>query len=652
MGPVGIYHDGIYLGSNIVHGFPLFDLERVEILRGPQGTLFGRNTTAGLIHYLSRKPEWEDQYNAQVKATYGSFDQLNVEAAVGLPLGNKAAARLSVVSLNRGGLFDNINPDSGFNDAGETDSLAYRGLLRFQPIDSLDLLLNVHGGENQADILPRKQIGLVCPTGSQPGLGSECTDRLGQQDSTDFHESLDNLSTRNDVKTYGTSLEASWDLETVTLTSVTAFEHANLERFSDSDHQPSAQLHSSMASKVDFWSQEIRLASNSAESSQWIVGLNYYQDKLEQWEAFDTNDLFNVLRPGGPLFGTPIPEGIASDLQQQTQSFAVFGEFNYRFWQRWNLTAGLRWTYDRRKIDIEALGWNATTTRNQYVTEEIARENFLLNTIPRSHLENDWNDFSGRIALDYAVNQDQLVFVSASRGFKGGEFNGGALFNIAEATLTNPEFVNSVELGYKGRLWDGRLQLNTSVFYTVFDDQQVFVRAGQNIPLQALVNAGKSEIKGFELEIQLLLSEAWYFRFGAAYLDARFKQFSNQFDPTTNFSGNRLPDAPKWNINGLVQYDWHFALGIVRAQTDFFWNSQQFFTSDNNPIMAQEAYGIVNGRLAFISDKKNYQIAVWAKNILDQEYFTFGSPVEAFGWNILGVGEPRTVGVSFSLSFD
>ena len=307
---------------------------------------------------------------------------------------------------------------------------------------------------------------------------------------------------------------------------------------------------------------------------------------------------FNVLRPGGPLFGTSAPEGVASDLHQQTQSFAVFGELSYKFWKQWNITTGLRWTYDRRKIDFEALGWDATTTLNQFVSEEVARSNLLFNTIPRTHIENDWNDFSGRIALDYAFNKDQLAFVSASRGFKGGEFNGGALFNIAEATLTDPEYVTSYEIGYKGRLLDGRLQLNATAFYTNYDDQQVFVPASQNLQVQALVNAGKSEIKGLELEMQLLLSESWYFRFGAAYLDARFKEFSNPFDPGADLSGNRLPDAPKWNINGLVQYDWPVELGIVRAQTDFFWNSKQFFTANNNSTLSQSDYGIVNGRLA------------------------------------------------------
>jgi len=652
IGPVGVYRDGIYLGSNIVHGFPLFDLDRVEVLRGPQGTLFGRNTTAGLVHYISRKPEIEEPFNARLKTSYGSYDQMDVEAAVGFPLGDDAAARLSVISLNREGIFDNNNPSSGFDHAGKTDSLAYRGLIRFQPSDSFDLLLNVHGGENQPDILPRKQLGLICPAGSQPGLGSACKDYLGQKDSTDLHESFDNLRTRDEVETYGTSLQANWDLGSITFTSVSAFDQADLERFSDSDHQPSAQLHTSFASKVDFWSQEFRLASNTTEALKWIAGINYYQDKLDQWEASDNNDFFNLLRPGGLLFGTSAPEGIASDLQQQTQSFAVFGELSYKLLKQWNITAGLRWTYDRREIDFEALAWDATTTRNQFVSENSARSHFLFNTIPLTHIESDWNDLSGRIALDFEINQDQLLFVSASRGFKGGEFNGGALFNVAEASLTNPEYVNSIELGYKGRLLDGRLQLNSTAFYTQYDDQQVFVPAGQNLQVQALVNAGKSEIKGLELEMQLLLDESWFFRFGGAYLDARFTQFTNPFNSASDLSGNRLPDAPKWNINGLVQYDWPLEQGTVRTQTDFFWNSKQFFTADNNSTLAQSAYGIVNGRLAFISYDEKYQLSVWVKNILDEEFFTFGTPIEILGWNILGVGDPRTVGVTLTVNFE
>ncbi len=654
IGPVAIYKDGVYQGSNIVQGFPLLDQQRVEVLRGPQGTLFGRNSTAGLVHYISRKPDPEDGFNGRMKASYGSFDQLDIEAAVGIPLGDTAAARFSVVSLNRDGVFDNINPDSGIDTAGTIESLAYRGMFRWQPNQSADILLNLHGAENNSDVRPRKQIGLVCPPGAEPGLGSECTDILGQKDSPNYHESLENLNTFNDIETYGGNLQASFDFGSVRLISISAFDTAKVVRWVDTDEQPSAQLHTSMSSDIDFWSQELRLESIGDNDLQWIAGLNYYQDNLNQWEAFDTNDLTNVVAPGGAIFGSPYPEGIASNIEQQTLSFALFGELNYRFLEKWAVTAGLRWTYDRRKVDIAAAGWNATTTKNHYVTQAIAQQNFIpgTQTIPLTRVENDWNDFSGRLALEYSVDHDQMIFASASRGFKGGEFNGGALFDVSEATLTNPEYVNNFEIGYKGRLLDGRLQLNATAFFSLFEDQQVFVSTNQTLQLQSLVNAGQSEIKGIEFESQLLLSDAWYFRFGAAYLDARFTEFTDPFDATEDFTGNRLPDAPKWSLNGLVQYDLPIEYGIIRAQGDFFWNSKQFFSPQNDPVIAQEAYGIVNARIAFLGHNEKYQIAVWVKNIFDQQYFTFGAPLQAFGWNIMGVGDPRTAGVSLYVNFD
>lgn len=651
IGPVAIYRDGVYQGSNIVHDFPLFDQERVEVLRGPQGTLFGRNSTGGLVHYISRKPELDAKPNGRLMTRYGSYNQIDLEAALGIPLGENAAARFSVVSLNRDGIFDNINPASGIDDTGDTDILGYRGLLRFQPTASFDLLLNVHGGRNHSIPYPRKQIGMICPAGSKPGLGGSCTDRLGQRDSTDFHETLENLHTRNDIESYGANFQATWNLNTVTLTSISAFDHANVTRLLDADQQPSAQLTSSYDSKANFWSQEFRLNSDDEGPYQWIAGLYYYQDHLTQWEAFDTNDLFNVLRPNGPLSGSPVPEGIASDIEQQMQSFAAFGEISFQFLEHWKLTAGLRWTYDRRKVAIDALLWDATNTKNQYVSKAAARNNLLFNTIPPTHPEKDWNDFSSRMVLEYAFGVDQTAFASASRGFKGGQFNGGA-FTSAEATLTNPEYVNNFELGYKGRLFDGRLQLNTTAFYSAFDDQQVFLLINQNLPQQKLVNAGASEIKGVEAEIQGLLDQGWFFRIGAAYLDARFTEFTDPLNPAADFSGNRLPDAPKWNVTGLIQYDLPTGLGIFRAQSDFFWNSRQFFSAANDPALSQNAYGVVNARLAWTSNDQNYQVSVWVKNIADEEYFTFGTSLKTFGWNIMGVGDPRTIGVTLRMNFD
>ncbi|MCK9606192.1 MAG: TonB-dependent receptor [Methylomonas sp.] len=651
IGPVAIYRDGVYQGSNIIHDLPLFDLKRIEVLRGPQGTLFGRNTTGGLIQYVSRQPELDEPFNARLKTRYGSYDQADVEAAVGIPMGERAAARFALVSLNRGGIFDNVNAASGFDRAGETGALAYRGLLRFQPSADLNLLLNLHGAQNRSDVYPRKQIGLRCPPGVQPGLGSLCTDYLGQRDSSDYHVSKENLRTKNNSDTFGANLNATWRLGTLELTSITAYDYADLKRFVDTDHQPSAQLHSSFDSSVSFWSQEFRVSSDDSGPTRWITGLNYYQDSLRQWEAFDPNDLFNVLRPGGVLFGSKTPEGVGSDIEQSTQSFAAFGEFSWQFLQSWKLTTGLRWTYDRRRVGINALAWNASTTRNRYVSPELARQYRSFDTIPETRLEKKWNDFSSRIVLEYAFTADQFGYISGSRGFKGGEFNGGALLTPDEATLTNPEYVSSFELGYKGRLLNEHLQFNATAFYAILDDQQVFILAGRTLPLQKLANAGQSESKGLELDMQGLF-DAWYVRLGASYLDARFNEFVDPFNPAADFSGNRLPDAPQWKITGLLQYDWSTQLGIFRAQSDFFWNSKQFFTADNNPLLVQSAYGIVNARLAWLSNDNRFQASVWVKNIADQDYFTFGTPITAYGWHILGVGDPRTIGVTLAVNFD
>ena len=193
--------------------------------------MFGRNTTGGLINYISRKPDVMDGYNGRVAASYGSFDLRLVDVAAGFPIGEQVAGgRLAFVYRAQDGIFDNVNPASGFDEAGNPDVKAFRAQLRYQPRESLDLFLNVHGLHNDSDLRPYKQVVSVCPPGVRPSLGSACTDFLGLRDSPDFHKSLDNLRTREEVDTLGGNLQADWDLGDYILTAVSAFDHAELLR--------------------------------------------------------------------------------------------------------------------------------------------------------------------------------------------------------------------------------------------------------------------------------------------------------------------------------------------------------------------------------------------------------------------------------------
>jgi len=221
----------------------------------------------------------------------------------------------------------------------------------------------------------------------------------------------------------------------------------------------------------------------------------------------------------------------------------------------------------------------------ELISTEAARAATLFPTIPRNAQKESWSEWSGRAALDWKFAEDQLVYVSASRGFKGGEFNGGALLDISEATIADPEFLNNYELGYKGTFLDRRLRFDITGFFMEYDDQQVLISNPTPFGfLPSLQNAGASEIKGFEFELHAQPTENWYLQVGGGYLDAEFTEF---FDPAIGLerAGNKLPHAPEWNFNAIVRYETPLQDGSLGLQLDGFYNRLAFDGIDGHTRM-------------------------------------------------------------------
>jgi iron complex outermembrane receptor protein len=656
--PVGVYADSVYLGQSVTQGFQLFDLERIEVLRGPQGTLFGRNTTAGLINFISQKPSVADGLNGRGEVTVGDFGQFDVEGALGFPMGDKFAARLAVLQRTSDGMYDNVNPAVG-GDFGEVDALSFRGQLLWQPTDNFSGLLRISYFDDDSDISSYKP-GYIespfgvpnCPPGAVSGaLNNGCSDPFGFGLTVvpNLQDNQSSFDSRQHLETTGVSAEINWEFGDYMLTSISSYHDADMTRFEDDDSNTLTIIHDTFLVDADFVSQELRLTSNLAGPMNWLVGLYYYSDDLH------SNIFFNSLDLGPPPdLGVPVPIYLGQDVRQKTDTYAVFGDISYVFAERWTASLGLRYTKDERDVDVNAFIGDATMVPNLVpISKAQAQAAALFPTIPPTKVDDDWTKLSGNVSLEYAFNDNQMVYVSAARGFKGGEFNGGALIDVAEATVTDPETLDSYELGYKGLLLDQALQFNITGFYMEYDDQQVLISATTPAGiLPSLQNAASSEIKGVEWDIKWQPTDELYFSFGGAYLDAELDNF---FDPVLGVdrSGNDQAHAPEWNFNGVIRYSAKLFGRTASAQVDGDWRDSQYFTVENDQALKEGSYGLVNTRLGYRFLDEKAEAAIFVRNIFDENYIATGFDANKanFGANQFVVGTPRTYGVQLSYEF-
>ena len=697
--PIGIYQDGVYLGQNIAQGFQVFDLERVEVLKGPQGTIFGRNTTGGSINYISRKPEIEEGANGHVTLTGGDFGQFDINAAAGFALGETAAVRLSLFRQEHDGYFTNVNPAVDEGDHGALETIAGRGQLYWEPTDNFDALLNFHIGDTDSQNRGYKAAYLDnCPAGVSPGaFQGGCTGpsffidtdfdfipdtavdlnfvsppAFGLTDPPGFYDTALSVSTIEDVDTIGFSAEMNWDIGNHTITSVTGYDDAELFRYEDDEAGAAVISDSTFTADTYFWSQEIRITSDYSGPINWLAGFNYYKDNNDSFISFDTRE-----NPDPFTFG----QGVGIELDQATESWAVFGEVVYNFTERFELIAGLRLTSDEREVDVESFIYNAGALSfpgalfdgsanpeaagggpidNAAARAAIVQPNIFFiptNLVTRTNLREDWFEWSGQASLSYALNDQQRVYFTASRGFKGGEFDGGAAFDPASLNITDPEFVNAYEIGYKGSLLDGKLQLTAAVFFAEINDQ--IVQANDAGPIPRLTNAASSENLGVEVEAKFRPNKAWFFSFGGAYLDAEFKEF--EFDPAivaaatspaTDLTGNRATEAPEWTFNGMARYEQPLFNGLISIVGDLSWNAEREFASENTAGLQQGSYGLVNARASYLFHNESIELSIFVRNLFEEEYFIGAFDITDFASGFVYIpGDPRTFGGSVTYSW-
>ena len=632
--PVAIYVDGVYIGSPLAQMGQFFDLERIEVLRGPQGTLYGRNTTGGAINVISRKPT--QAFQADASAEYGNYNALTLEGGLGGPLvQDKLAFRIA----GAGGWDDGytLNRLTG-RHGNDQDRWTGRGSLLFTPSNDFEVLAQLRYGESKGGSIWAYNRPLFPATPAATGpdgfcapgfyTSGQCTDIAGYGNtSSNLYQGDYHLEGKDKVRTFGAAVTATWTLGAVSLVSVTGFDSAHRNDQEDTDAGPNDVITASYLAKQKMISEELRLQSNGEGPAKWVAGLYASRDDLQTNSHYDILRLFRNPTPSNPSGADPANSiGVFGwPYTQKTTSYAAFGQLDYKVTPKLTATAGLRYSSDRKKFDY---------------TSDVENGALVLFTLDESK---SFGSFSGKLGLQYQVSERANVYATYNRGYKSGGFFGGQAVDPALLQPYRNETVNAYEIGAKSEWFDRRLRANLSAFYYDYKDLQVYdlVLVGA-ITEQIFTNASNARIYGAEAELTAAPIEGLTLQLGASSLNATYQDFHSL---SGDFSGNTLPNAPKLSVNALAQYQWPMLGGAMRIEADATYRSRIYFDTRNLARLSDPSRTFVNARLGWTSPDQHYELGVWGRNIFDETNISDIIPIEGLGFDLFSMGKPRTYGV-------
>lgn len=656
-GAVGVTIDEVFLNSSVGQLFAVFDVDRVEVLKGPQGTLYGRNTTGGVINYTTKRPTFSPQFSASLSA--GRFKQLYFDAAGGGTLiDDKLAGRASITIKRRDGWGANLQDGRDINGI---ETYAGRIQLLFTPSDDIEIHNKIEGGKARSSALGHQSLGVFNAGAGRPCTGEEILARTvcvnpitgykANRDIDDFNTNvLDNFEK---LTNFGDRLSVTWKGDNISLTSITAYVYNKRDLSQDIDYSPFA------VAELPIWieksrqvSQELRLASAGDGPLKWVAGVYYLQEKLSSL----TN--FSVLREFNPDPTQPYFDPASSILMlervfdQRTTSKAIFAQADYQLTDKLTATAGLRYTDDKKKLNfatyagpVNGNGDLRARLRDRLVGFiDSDPSNFAVDLPARQ--TTTLKKPTWRLALAYQATPTVNAYASYSRGVRAGGYNTAALFNGIEFNGVSPESIDAFEAGVKTDLLDRRLRLNMAGFYYDYRSLQVFSlepNPAGGVPLQRLQNAD-AEIYGAEIELQARPARGLDLNLGAAYVHATYTDF---VDPIRgDFKGNRLDKTPRLQVTGGATYsfdlspDWKGRVGA-----DFSYQSKVYFSALNTAPMVSASHGEINLN-AGVAHSSGIDLSMFVRNVADKRYLTDMNDLSSLGFYFPVFNEPRTYGLT------
>ncbi len=683
--PVAIYLDEAYISAASGAGFQLFDFERVEILRGPQGTLFGRNATGGLVHYITRKPSQE--LDGYLELTYGDYDQTKFEGAIGGGITDRVAGRLSFVSNQHDGVFDNrIGKD--LNDG---DDWAVRGQLSFDIGERAEWLVSVRAAEQDVNIAPfsHRSARLNPVTGlgedfNGPDLTADGDSRnpVGYQDTAhDLFKGSINVIGFNKIESTGVTSNLKIGIgENMELVAVTDWTELEKDYIEDSDAGPGDFFSFSLRSDLDQFSQEIRL-TGTTDTTTWVVGVYYLDIEGDFFNGGPASNFFAAAFPG---FGLDDPSletlGLNNPFKTETTSLAVFAQAEYDLTDRTRVTAGVRWSREEKEMDFRQFFslFTATDSFNVAVPDGLGLGGeiwtfspdvvsnapggpafgFPLITGDPNDAELDDDLITAKLSFEWTPTDDLLWYVSYNRGIKAGGFNAPIDATDFYAGLRAPsemnfdeEVLNAYEVGFKWTFANGLARLNGAAYYYDYKDYQAFALDS----LTTVVFNTDAESTGFELELQASPMANLDILLGVGVID------NNVEDAFTRPDGRMIDReavlTPELNFNGMLRYEWPIAGGYLAAQVDFNYMDDHFFQLKNSPVGEEDAYMLTNAALTYTTESRRWTITAYVNNLTDEDHRLMVFDLAAdpatggFGMYESFAGPPRWWGVSARYDF-
>ena len=692
---VGFYIDGVYIGRVGASTFDFVDVDRVEVLRGPQGTLYGKNTTAGALNITTRAPSFTPAARAELSV--GNYDFVQGKTSISGPITDTLAIRLSTSATTRHGTIYDVASNT---DLHRQRNIGFRGQVLYKPTDTLSLTLagdlNVQNPLCCAQYYARVGTTQRAANRQYPALAAAFGYAPPSTNPFDRVTDLDaKINSRQEVG--GASLVTNWDLGPATLTSVSAWRYWDWKPANDRDFigLPITTV-SQNPSQQEQESQEIRLASNGTNKLDYTVGAFLFDQTINTQGSQVQGSAASrfLLNPGNVPVGSrgcasptanacnpAVLNGLTSTntINFKNTSFAVFGKLNWEAFNHFHVQPGIRVNYDKKSgsyVSVVTTG-SGSTTLNADQSATLAPQSYA----PRFSA---WN-VSGDVTLSYDFSADVHGYATYAKSFKSGGINlSGLPLNAAGTAVdlttqtVKPEKVDAFELGLKTQFFDRRMTLNVAGFWTEIGDYQATVNNGQLTVIRGyLANAGKVRSRGVEFDASFRPSKRFNLYLNGAYTDAIYKKFTNAPCPpelsggtvTTgtpgpagvpgslspvvcDISGQRLPGISKWSFSYGGEYNVPVGGGDGQVYLGYDGSARSRFSSNPSPSAYTwiEGYSLSNFRLGY--RKKDFNVFAWVHNAFDQDYFELLSTQSGSTGLIVGQpGDPRTFGATISKSF-
>ncbi|GLX85664.1 TonB-dependent receptor [Thalassotalea loyana] len=656
---VALFKDGIYMGRGHQAKFPLIDVERVEVVKGPQAVMFGKNATAGAISITSRRPLIDsDEIEGNIDASYGTDQQKKLTAVANIPVSDDFAIRLAGFSESADGYLNNLARNQ---DEVETKASGFRISALWQASDKLEILGQVE--HSQFESTGSRYQYIIDSENRDAQIVSDPTNpanvgyrSLLLQDSTglDYNSMVDGsqhpggLNEGSDTDVTNAMIQLTYQLEQHELVSISTYSDYHWDSLFDADYSELSLIKQTYIEDFEQFTQELRISSDLAGEFNYIAGVYFQKTQLSH-----PNDIVlgaSVLIPD--LIGTSL--GIAADFEQDQTAYSIFASGNWRFSPDWQLNLGLRYQKEEKEVSNKQTIYTLFSDITPEPVKQFAALAAPSITASLSGAfandlvaERDESHLSPSVSLQYRGIENTMLFANASIGYKGGGFDGSGL-NSSQGSVIDPnsgfeyedEKATAYEIGAKSELIEGIWELNATLFLTDYDDLQVSEFNGNAF---VVANAAQTRVQGAEFESRWAINENWQLNAQLALLDFEYQAYDSASPTvrqsellgmaTQDLTGKTGAFAPKYSGNIELNYQNEIGEGYwFDAAVNVRFVDDQYLEQDLDPVAIQESYQKINARIAISSPDEHWQVALLAKNLTDEQTFSQANDVPVISY--------------------